>query len=106
MITFLLIKTISVVSISSSVPVQNFIAIYICPILTGMCHSALWLTVNLIFTLFLCYIYSLTCKNLVVYVCGIIINRSLRNHFHRLFENKLILSVSIAKMGGAKAGKC
>lgn len=101
MIHFLLIKHILVQSL---LPLQSWcriLLLFVSAKYLVVCVILLWLFINLIFA---CVLYILTCKNLVV--CGVVINRSLHNHIHNLFENNLILLISIAKVGNAKSRKC
>lgn len=103
MITFLLIKHIL---IQSPLPLQSlcrFSVLFVTPEYLAVCvigicgfHNPYLYSVHML--------YILTCKNLVV--CVVVINRSLHSHIHSLFENKLMLCISIAKIGDSKARKC
>lgn len=101
MIHFLLIKHILVQSL---LPLQSWcriLLLFVSAKYLTVCVILLWLFINLISA---CMLYILTCKDLIVR--GVVINRSLHNHVHNLFENNLVLLISIAKVGNARARKC
>lgn len=101
MIHFLLIKHILVQSL---LPLQfwcRILLLFLSAKYLVVCVIVLWLFINLISA---CMLYILTCKNLIVH--GVAINRSLHTHIRNLFENNLILLISIAKVGNTKGRKC